>query len=87
MAKKTLFEIGKIILAAIIAFLLSAAQMKRGHFQDELDSKLEKEEYYQDKSDHERLHDGEQRAADETKQMVRDIYIYLLNKKPKYETD
>jgi hypothetical protein len=55
MGKKTLEEIGKILLISFISILLTSITVRRAL----LDGKLDKDEYYRDKSEHNERHKRE----------------------------
>ena len=74
MEKKTLEEIGKILLVSIISILVSVMATRRVL----LDSKLDKSIYYRDQELHNERHKREREDLKETKEMVRDIHNYLL---------
>lgn len=83
MGKKTLEEIGKILLVSIISILISVMATRRVI----LDKKLDRSEYIEDQSQrwglHKEIHDKDDKRMDEVRDMVKFLYENELKKQNK----
>lgn len=77
MGKKTLEEIGKILLVSMISILISVTATRRVL----IDKKLDKAEYYRDQSKHEKLHESDKKDLKHITDRVDAIYEHLIKEK------
>ena len=77
MGKKTLEEVGKILLVSFISILISVQATRRVL----LDSKLDKTEFNEYKRDHEKKHDRQHEDVIYIRDKLDKLYEHELNKK------